>query len=275
MATSAHVLRAQLSALGAMADHMLDLSGVAIAIAHLDHPQAEPQEYDLHLDQMADNLRGANDCEVFELAHLLSNTLTDLYGYHIPDSDDIEFDLIDTIESRRGCPETLGLLALEIMHRAEWNAEALSFGPRFLIRITDQDGQRCILDPGTLWQQVEAHHMRAWLKAHAGLNAELQMVHNQPLSNRAVLVRLQNGAKVHFLRNGHLEQALTTIETTLLFAPETDLLWREAGILHARLNHYSAAVQALEYFLSRCQDTSLRARTLQILSDLRQRLTYQ
>lgn len=275
MASSAYALRAQLSALGAVGDDMLDLSGVAIAIANLDHPLAEPRDYDQHLDQMTDSLRGAESCDIHELAHLLANTLTDLYGYHVPDGDDIEFDLIDTIESRRGCPETLGLLALEIMHRAGWNAQALSFGPRFLIRITDGDGQRCILDPGTLWQQVEAHHMRAWLKAHTGISAELQMGHNQPLSNRAVLVRLQNGAKIHFLRNGHLEQALTTIETTLLFAPQTDLLWREAGILHARLNHYSAAVQALEHFLSRCQDPSLRARTVQILSDLRQRLTYQ
>ena len=63
--------------------------------------------------------------------------------------------------------------------------------------------------------------------------------------------------------------------TTLLFAPQVDMLWREAGILHARLNHFSDAVCALERFLSRCQDTSLKARTLQILADLRQRLTYQ
>ena len=275
MAAASPALRAHLSALAALDDDMLDLGSVALLIASLDHPSVEAQEYSDHLDQMADNLRGADDCTALERSHILASTLTDLYGYNNPDADDDESDLIDTIDSRRGCPETLGILALEVMHRAHWEAEALSFGPRFLIRITDEDGCRIILDPASQWRPVEAHHMRAWLKAHAGLGAELNFSHNQPLSNRAVLVRLQNGAKIRFLRSGHLDQALSTIETTLLFAPQTNVLWREAGILHARLNHFPDAVAALERFLSKCQDPTLRTRTLHILADLRQRLTYQ
>ena len=275
MAASAPTLRAHLSALGRVDDDVLEVGAVALEIAALDHPSAEAQDYSAHLDQMADSLRGADSCSAKEMSHILASTLTDLYGYNNPDAEDDESDLIDTIDTRRGCPETLGILALEVMTRAGWTAEALSFGPRFLVRITDQDGCRAILNPACHWQQVEAHHMRAWLKAQSGLSAELDFSHNQALTNRGVLVRLQNGAKIRFLRSGHLDQALNTIETTLLFAPQMDLLWREAGILHARLNHFADAVNALEHFLSRCQDRALKARTLQILSDLRQRLTYQ
>ena len=275
MTASGPALRSHLSALADAGDDVLGLGSVALTIANLAHLSAETADYDAHLNQMADSLRGAEGCSVRDLGHMLATTLTDLYGYDSPDVEDDESDLIDTIDTRHGCPETLGLLALEVMGRAGWRAEALSFGPRFLIRVTDEDGCRAILDPAQSWRMVEAHHMRSWLKAHAGLGAELTPSHTLPLSNRAVLVRLQNGAKLRFLRSGHLDQALETIETTLQFAPQVDMLWREAGILHARLNHFSDAVCALERFLSRCQDTSLKARTLQILADLRQRLTYQ
>lgn len=279
MPASGPALRAQLSSLGDMGDEVLGLGAVALTIANLDHPLAETADYLDHLDRMAENLAGSSECSAVELAHLLASTLTDQYGYVIPDSDpdsvDTESDLMDTIDTRRGCPETLGILGLEIMARAGWHAEALSFGPRFLVRITDEDGSRAILDPGDSWRMVEAHHMRAWLKAYAGLSAELAFDHNIPLSNRAILVRLQNGAKIRFLKAGNLDQALHTIQTTLLFAPQTVLLWREAGILHARLNHFAEAVAALERFLAASQDNALRSKTLQILADLRQRLLYQ
>ena len=275
MAASGPALRARLTAFGAADDDGLELGAVALTIANLDHPQAETADYDDHLSGMAQNLRGADGCSTRDLAHMLASTLTDVYGYQAPDTDDDESDLIDTIDTRRGCPETLGILALEIMARARWSARALSFGPRFLLRITDEDGNRVVLDPAGGWTPVEAQHMRSWLKAQSGMAAEMDFTRIQPLSNRAVLIRLQNGAKVRFLRSGHLDQALHAIETTLLFAPTEESLWREAGILHARLNHYADAVAALERYLSRCRDASLRARTLQILSDLRQRLTYQ
>ena len=275
MGAAGPALRAHLSALAAVSDDLLDVGQVALMIAGLDHPLAEPQDYSDHLDQMAGYLRGADDCNVQEKCHLLAGTLIDLYGYDSPDSEDDDWDLMDTIDSRRGCPETLGVLALEIMSRAHWQADVLAFAPRFLIRITDMDGERMILDPGDHWHMVDAPQMRAWLKAQAGLAAELDFAQNQALSNRQILVRLQNSAKYRFLRTGHLDQALHTIQTTLLFAPETHLLWREAGILHARLNHVADAVVALEHFLARCTDAALRARTQQILSDLRQRLAYQ
>ena len=275
MPATGPALRAHLSSLGNVGDEVLGLGPVALTIANLDHPLAEATDYLDHLDRMTENLLGSTECSATELAHLLASTLTDQYGYIIPDSDEDESDLMDTIDTRRGCPETLGILALEIMARAGWTAEALSFGPRFLVRITDMDGSRAILDPGDGWKMVEAHHMRAWLKAYAGLSAELAFDHNTALSNRAILVRLQNGAKIRFLKAGNLEQALHTIQTTLLFAPQTVLLWREAGILHARLNHFAEAVSALERFLAASQDGTLRAKTLQILADLRQRLIYQ
>ena len=268
-------VRKRLAALAQVDDNNLGVGDVALTIARLDHPAAQPGDYRNHLLQMTRSLHGAEDCTAQEKAHLLTETMSHLYGYDLPELEDDESDLMDTIDTRRGCPETLGVLALEIMSRAGWDADVLNFGPRFLIRITDTYGGREILDPGGHWQPVQAYHLRSWIKAQSGLAAELNAAHSQPLSNRGVLVRLQNGAKVRHLKSGHYAQALQTIETTLLFAPDTLNLWREAGILHARLNHVSDAIMALEHFLARTADPSLRSRTQQILSDLRQRQSWQ
>ena len=268
-------VRKRLAALAPLDDNSLDVGNVALTIARLDHPAAQTRDYRNHLNQMTRSLRGADECSALEKAHLLAETVAHLYGYDLPELEDDESDLMDTIDTRRGCPETLGVLALEIMGRAGWDAEALNFGPRFLIRITDNDGGREILDPAGRWQSVQTQHLRSWIKAHSGLAAELSPIHTQALTNRGVLVRLQNGAKVRHLKSGHYAQALQAIETTLLFAPNALNLWREAGILHARLDHVHDAIAALEHFLARTADPSLRSRTQQILSDLRQRQSWQ
>ena len=163
-------------------------------------------------------------------------------------------------------------MVLHVLGGLGMQAQALAFPSRFLVRLDDGQGARVILDPLDNWATIEAHHMRAWLKAHDGLAAELTLAHHLPLSRRAVLVRLQNGAKLRHLRAGRLDRALEVIETTLLFAPASQSLWREAGILHARLNHYAAAVNALEHFLAHCDDRSIRARTQRMLAELRQHL---
>lgn len=280
MATSGPVLRAHLSALAALADDALGLDLVALDLAGINHPQAEPMEYVGHLDTLADRLMDMEDDQphdrVEDRVRSLTVMLADVYGYGPEDDEDDdgpETDLIETIESRRGSGETLGIISLEAMRRAGWRAEALNFAPRFLIRLTDDDGQRVILDPLNGWRQVEAHHMRDWVKAHFGLGAELTPDQYERLSNRAVLLRLQSAVKVRHLKAGRLDRALNVVENTLLFAPQFQSLWREAAVLHARLNHYPQAVAAMEQFVARCQDRAQRAKAQQMLADLRQHLS--
>ncbi len=278
MATSGPVLRAHLSALAALGDDALGLDLVALDLAGFNHPQAEPLEYVIHLDALADRLMDMADdyrSRASDRVHSLTRMMTGVYGYGPEDDEDDdapETDLIETIETRRGSGETLGIIALEAMRRAGWQAEALNFAPRFLIRLTDEDGERVIADPLSGWRPVEAHHMRDWVKAHYGLGAELTPDQYERLSNRAVLLRLQSAVKIRHLKAGRLARALGVVENTLLFAPQFQSLWREAAVLHARLNHYPQAVAALEQFLARCQDRAQRIKAQQMLADLRQHL---
>ena len=79
----------------------------------------------------------------------------------------------------------------------------------------------------------------------AGQDVELSPEHYAPVSDRDVLLRLQNNIKSRLLQAGRAEPALRIVQTMLLLAPDLAGLWHEAGVLNARLGNMRAAVEAL------------------------------
>ena len=75
--------------------------------------------------------------------------------------------------------------------------------------------------------------------------------HYAPVSDRDVLLRLQNNIKSRLLQAGRAEPALRIVQTMLMLAPDLPGLWHEAGVLNARLGNMRAAVDALEEFIVR------------------------
>jgi regulator of sirC expression with transglutaminase-like and TPR domain len=96
------------------------------------------------------------------------------------------------------------------------------------------------------------------------------------VSNREVLLRLQNNLKLRHLSNDQPEKALAAIEDMLLFAPEHIGLWRESGLLNAHLGNLTAGISAFENFLrigqARGASAQLLDHTHNLLRQLRGRL---
>jgi regulator of sirC expression with transglutaminase-like and TPR domain len=92
------------------------------------------------------------------------------------------------------------------------------------------------------------------------------------MTPREVLLRLQNNIKARLLQARQFEDALDVIETMLLIAPNATALWRESGLLNARLDNVKAAVAALEEFMRRDSGDTSRYRTSVLLQELRGRL---
>jgi regulator of sirC expression with transglutaminase-like and TPR domain len=86
------------------------------------------------------------------------------------------------------------------------------------------------------------------------------------------LVRLQNNVKSRLFGAERLDDALDAIEAMLLFAPDEAALWRESGILNARLDNVEAAVEALEEYLRCDTGEAARYRTSALLQELKGRL---
>ncbi|MGE5546585.1 MAG: SirB1 family protein [Solirubrobacterales bacterium] len=256
----------RLAALAGAPDRDVALAETALAIAAPDHPEVRVDTYLARCRALASGLGGR---QAAERGRTLAATLAD----HVTDAEDADADdLIWVLDHRRGGPMALGILALEAARAAGWTAEGLAFPGHFLIRVEDEDGGRAIVDPGAR-RLADPPALRALLKAIAGIDAELRPELWTALGNRDILIRLQNDAKMRALRAGRVDKALAAVEAVLLFAPGHAELWREAGLMHVRLGNVAAAVSALEQFVSRTPEGLARRRVLQMLQDLRARLT--
>ena len=184
-------------------------------------------------------------------AEALRQVLARRYGYiGSEDSDDEDANLMRVIDRRRGLPVALGIIYAHVARAQGWTIDGIGFPARFLVRL-EVDSRRLILDPFAGGRVLAPKDMRALYKAHAGNQAELTPARYRALGNRDTLVRLQNNVKARLLGAERLEQALDAIEAMLLFAPGEAALWRESGVINARLDNVEAAVEALEEYL-RC-----------------------
>ena len=134
------------------------------------------------------------------------------------------------------------------------------------------DGERAILDPFNGGKQLDAHHLRALLKSLGGEGEELLPEHSTPLGNIDILLRLQNNIKVRLLVAGQAEDAITTLESMILLAPDRAEFWREAGILHAHTENFRAALISLENALELAGTETLRQETAGLIQKIRGQL---
>jgi regulator of sirC expression with transglutaminase-like and TPR domain len=281
MTEAAARARSRLAALGRGGDQDLDPAESALLLAALGRPgrgaATDIGPYLALLDSLAGDLRSQaqENCPHAEALGRHLFRLLDRHRFQGDDRDDEELgdlDLLAAMDRRRCGNEALGLIALAVARRAGYQADCLGFPAHLLLRLGHPDGSRAIFDPSGDGRALSAADLRGMIKAAAGLDAELEPGHYTAISNRDLLLRLGNAAKLRLLRLGHVERALAMVETLLLLAPEAGLLWREAGLMHMRLDHTMQAISALEQFVSRAPNAQARARTLALLAELKRRL---
>ncbi len=92
------------------------------------------------------------------------------------------------------------------------------------------------------------------------------------MSARAVLLRLQQNVKVRRLNAGDLAGALACTEDMLRIAPAAAPQWREAALMHQRLDQVAAALRCYDRFLTLVPDGDVATRVRAAVDDLRSRL---
>ncbi len=272
-------IRARLVRFGALADGRIDPAETALVLGSVERPGVSMEPYRRHLKRLAaeaaayaDSADGPGGLGL--RVETLAQVIARRYGYGGAEDaydDPDSANLMRVIDRRRGLPVALGIIYIHVARALGWPICGIDFPARFLVRLED-DGNRVILDPFDGGRLLSAKDMRDLFKAVAGNHAELTPAHYRALEIRDVLVRLQNNIKVRLLRAENLEEAVETVETMLLFAPGRAALWREAGLLHARLDNVPAAVAALEEYLRHSTGDPARYRTSVLLQELRGRL---
>lgn len=272
-------IRQRLTAIGKADDGNIDLGRAALSLASGDRPGVPMEPYLRHLDGLAADVRayagGADTDTGLDLRiEALVQIIARRYGYGGTDAvfDDLDAaNLMRVIDSRLGLPVAIGILFIVTARKLGWAISGLDFPGRFLVRL-EAGGARKILDPFAGGAVVEVPDMRGMFKAVAGNHVELTPGHYREIGNRGILLRLQGNIKSRLLRAQRWDDALEVIETMVLFAPGEVELWREAGLLHNRLDHVAEAVRALEEYLRRTGGGDARYNASVLLQELRARL---
>jgi regulator of sirC expression with transglutaminase-like and TPR domain len=262
--------------LGNSDGRVLPIAEAALVLASFDRPRVNLTRYREHLQLLARDV-GRHPGAVGDLAaraRSLNEIILLKYGYS---GDELSYDdlqnanLMWVVDRRKGLPVALGILYIHAARAQEWDIAGLAFPSHFLVRLADGP-QRVIVDPFHRGKTCGAAELRELLKAAAGRDSELLPEHYAEVSDRDVLLRLQNNLKARLLQAQHHERALAVVEKMLMLAPDLAELWREAGMLHRHLGNLRAAGAALEQYVVRAPDGAARHQAAAILQQLRAQL---
>lgn len=270
---------ARLAELGTKPDSEIDLFEGALLLASIEEPGVQHEPYRRHAEKLADDVRSyaggtALDRDVDGRLEALHWIIAQQNGYRADETvyDDLAAaNMMRVVDRRLGLPVTLGVLYIEIARAQGWTAAGIDFPGRFLVRL-DHGSRRLVFDPSEANRALTAADLRRLLKSVSGPKAELMPGHYAVATDRDILLRIQNNIKVRLLRAGELGTALRVVEVMAAIAPDRAELWRETGLLNARLGNLKTAVVALEEYHRRIGGDPRGQRTALLLQELRSRL---
>jgi regulator of sirC expression with transglutaminase-like and TPR domain len=274
--------RAVLTEMGRREDAAIDIAEAGLALAALDRQKADPEPYREHLAAIAaamhDSTEPGTDAEgdagLRARSITLSKVLAGTFSYQGDRQtyDDLQnANLMRVIDRKKGLPVALAILYIHAARSRSWPIEGVNFPGHFVLRLY-HGGRAIIIDPFAGGEACDTAELRRKLKAAAGDKAELQPEHYAAVGNRDILLRLENNLKIRLIQEGELERAAEVLEWMTLIAPKHAPLYREAGLIQARLGKLAAARAALERFLEISDNDSQRHQVARLIQDLGQQL---
>jgi regulator of sirC expression with transglutaminase-like and TPR domain len=247
--------RLALEAIGQLPDAEIDIGDAALQLARIDAPSADWQAAHRHLSELARHAvpmaAAASRAGIQEKAETLAGLLAGMFDYKgdLETYDDLaNANLIHVIERRRGLPVALGILWIHTARAAGWACHGIDFPAHFLIALED-DVKQVAIDIFNGGQIMTVRDLRTLLRRAEGPDAELRPRLLQPMSNRRVLLRLQNNIMTRRLQAGDIDGGLACIEDMLRIAPEQAELWRQAAVMNQKLDRVAAATACYSRFL--------------------------
>lgn len=240
----------RLTTLCAVGDVSVDVVEAALVLSALRRPDVDLVPYRSHVATLGSEV-GARMQHGGTPPDALREVLINAFGYSGDREtyDDLQnADLATVIDRRRGLPVALSLIWLHTARAQGWACVGVAFPGHFLV-LLDADGTRTVLDPFNNGAALEPPDLRRLLKTVYGADAELRPQHIATMSDRDVLLRLENNIKVRQLRSGDAAGASTTLERMTAIAPDRPELWFEAGALNAQIDAVGAACRAFDRFL--------------------------
>lgn len=275
MILSAAEARGLLAELGrAPASARLDLARAALLFATVQAGEADLAAALVHLEEMAQAaavMGPAAEGDSAAAAAGLASLLSDHFGY-IGDSetyDDLaNANLLRVIERRRGLPVALGILWIHAARAAGFEAKGANMPAHFLVGLDAGSGP-VILDPFDRGRLVSLKELGERLAAIEPEGGEFVL---RPMTDRDVLLRLENNVWQRRAKAGDIAGALAVLEDMALLAPEEPYILREAARLHYESGSLRGAIACLERLLPLAPDPETATGTRALIEELRAKL---
>lgn len=245
---------------GDVPDNDIDLAETALALGLIFLPGLNVDRYRQHLHKLQHQahaeyqIRLKQEEDTLKLRiDVLRKIIHESHGYQGDEQnyDDIQnANFIRVIERRKGLPISIGILYIILARHNGWVCEGLNFPGHFLIRM-QEGSERIILDPFKEGREMNAAELRQLLKSIVGKNAELSHNFYNPVTNREILLRLENNLKKRLIDNEDYDQAILVAEAIEAFSPHEYRIYFDKGVLYAKLGQTGQAITALEAYIQK------------------------
>lgn len=271
--------RASLRRVGNQVDEKINLAKTALLLARLDAPHKDINAYLNHLKDIQSSVKAyfkrnkISKPSLAEKVEALKHVILKEFRYtcHHRNFDGLEYaDFITMIDNRKAHPLSLGVLFIEIAKRLNWHVEAMNFPGHFLLRFADKN-KALVMDPFHEGRILDAVQLRGLVKIASGLDAEIKPSYYNGMSNRDILLRLQNCVKLRQIRNGNMGRAAEVVDTMLWIAPDSSSVWYEGALLQARKGCLNKAKDMLENSLKCARSENDKNQIFMMLQQIHQR----
>jgi len=265
-------LKTTLARIGRQSADKIHLVDAALKLAQWTDPDLITTPYQRHVEalvQAAKDFVGPDVCDTDVIIQAVQQIIAKRYGYGAElETDDHAEDssLAKVIDQRRGAAVLLCILYAHVLEKLGTGVEIVDFPARPMVRLVGLR-EHIILDPYDGGKRITAAKLRHLFEDDDAASPFSLATFDK----RAILVHLLDRRKLFLLRQNAPEAAISVLRAAVLIAPKEARLWRELGVLHARLDHIEDSISALKHFLMLPQADQHRYSASHLLQNLLQR----
>jgi len=250
------------------------IAEAALLLALLDFPEKSLPFYYEELRLISSNMSkfsGGVD-SVAELGEAVSKTLFKTHNYT---GDRTSYDnaenanLIRVIDRKKGLPVALGILYIHAARSQGWNIWGINFPNHFILRLT-KHGEHLWIDPFADGKILKYTDLKKIFQRINGTQVNLESSFIRAVSDREVLIRLQNNIKLRAQLQGDQRRVIDILETMVLLAPFHVDFAKEVALLEAIQGNYNSSLA----HLSNCINHNPESHRIHELIEFREQLKY-
>ncbi|PHS77380.1 MAG: hypothetical protein COB59_09285 [Rhodospirillaceae bacterium] len=255
--------------IGQQKDGDINLATAALLLAKFKDLSLDIGPYQRHIDTLVEdclNYIGDDFNDNTTASETVCQIIAKRYGYtaQIEDDQDAQqHNFAQMIDHRRGSALNLCLLYAHVLEHIGQPIEIIDLEDHPVVRLLGQR-EHILVDPLQGVKPIGAAQMRSLFKESSPFALKV-------LDKRSALLNGQDLTKLYLLRNNAPEAAISVLESCLLIAPDEPRLWRELGVLEARLDHIDDSISALKRYLEISESSTYRYSASQLLQELQTR----